>query len=511
MNVRSALLSSLLLLGCAPADSGQGHGHDHGAGEGADHHAEDEGESIAITRWTDTHELFVELDAPVAGQAFAYHAHVTRLADNHAATEGSLTLRFLQDGFAVESHTDPAIARAGIFAADAPAPPAGEYILEVAYENGDERSTWNGGTVDVGASEAVPHPEPPGGEVSFLKEAQWQIPFRVERAALRPLAGIHHATATAIPDPRDVAVVAAPATGLVLWTDGLPAVGRRVKRSERLATLVPAGAAEHWSRIQADIATARIDLDLAQQEVSRVSGLVDQALLPGKRLAEAQAARQRAEAELRAAEQRSSALTSGSSGAVPIRAPADGLVTSAGARHGQRVEAGAPLVSVAATDQLVLDGHLHDRPTEALSPVQSVSVHRGDWAGPRDLLAAGGQLLTDQLVYDPATLSAPLLLSAPASLGLRSGDLVSLELGVGAATPRVAVPRSAIVEVSGRSVLFVQLGGESFTRRRVTLGARNATHVELLDGVEAGEYVVTEGGFDVHVASLTGALESHRH
>ena len=74
-----------------------------------------------------------------------------------------------------------------------------------------------------------------------------------------------------------------------------------------------------------------------------------------------------------------------------------------------------------------------------------------------------------------------------------------------------AIPRSAVIEINGQDVVFVQRSGESFTRRRVVLGEVDPTHVEVLGGIEPGERVVVEGGFDVHVASLSGALESHRH
>lgn len=134
-----------VLLACGGASTEQGHA-DHGAAD----------ESVAVTRWTDSHELFVELDAPVAGHALAYHAHVTRLTDNHAATSGALTFRFEQDGFVVESHTDPAVARPGIFAAEAAAPKeAGTYRLVFSYADGDERATWDAGEVVVG--DGAPH------------------------------------------------------------------------------------------------------------------------------------------------------------------------------------------------------------------------------------------------------------------------------------------------------------------------------------------------------------------
>ena len=508
------MMTSLLLaiLGCGSTPSG-GHGHDHGDhghGHGGGHGEEEEGESIAITRWTDTHELFVELDTPVAGQRFAYHAHVTRMVDNHAATSGTLSMRFEEDGFAVESHNDGEVARPGIFAQDAAAPgQPGEYRLLFSYVDGDERADWDGGVVTVGASEAVPHDGEDEGEISFLKETQWQVPFAVAPAAEVELSPTVDASAVVSPAPGQSTVVAAPVEGLLAWSDGLPVVGRRVQRGERLAALVPAGAAESWSRLQAGVATATADLDLAEKELARVEDLRSRDLLPERRLQEAQAGVERARAELSANRRRVSALTSERSGAMPIRAPADGIVVAVGGAHGEKVEAGAPLVSVASGPGVMLEGRVHDRRRTELDRVSSVTVHRGDWDGPRVLPAA--RVLTERLVFDAHTLSAPLTVVADDPAGLSVGDLVQLQVGVGEPEPRLAVPRTAVIEINGQDVVFVQKTGESFTRRRVVLGVADPTHIEVLSGIEPGDMVVAEGGFDVHVASLSGALESHRH
>jgi RND family efflux transporter MFP subunit len=297
--------------------------------------------------------------------------------------------------------------------------------------------------------------------------------------------------------------------GLFAWSDGLPVVGRRVRRGERLAVLVPAGAAESWSRLQADLSKARVDLDLANKDLARVEDLRARDLLPERRLQEAKAGVERATAELSGNQRRASALTSERSGAMPIRAPADGVVVAVGGAHGQKVEAGAPLVTVASGTGVMLQGRVHDRRQTELGSVVSVAVKRGDWEAPRALTDA--RVLTERLVFDPQTLSAPLTVLADDPAGLSVGDLVELEVGVGEPRPRLAVPRGAVVEINGQDVVFVQKTGESFTRRRVTLGVSDPTHVEVLSGIEPGDMVVAEGGFDVHVASLSGALESHRH
>ena len=499
----------LAVLGCGSEPGG--HGHDHGPRGSHPPHGEEDGAApIAITRWTDDHELFIELDAPVAGQPFRYKAHVTKTTDNHPATAGSLSMRMEADGSAAASHTDVQVARDGVFADEANAPThPGTYRLIASYTNAEERAEWDAGPVAVGSGAPLPHEAEAEGEITFLKETQWRIPFAVAPAARRPLSPILRATAVVSAAPGQSAVVDAPVDGLLAWSEGLPIVGRRVARGERLAALVPAGAAESWSRLQADLSTARVDLALAEQDLARVRELRARDLLPERRLQEAQAAVQHATAELSVSQDRVVALTSERSGAMPILAPAAGLVVAVVGAHGERVDAGTPLVTVATGDGVMLQGRVHDRARTELDEVTTITVHRGDWATPRQLPQA--RVLTERLVFDARTLSAPLTVLADDPAGLSVGDLVTLEIGVGEATPRLAVPRSAVVEVNAQDVVFVQMSGETFTRRRVTLGLSDPTHIEVLTGLQLGDRVVVLGGFDVHVASMSAALASHKH
>jgi multidrug efflux pump subunit AcrA (membrane-fusion protein) len=75
----------------------------------------------------------------------------------------------------------------------------------------------------------------------------------------------------------------------------------------------------------------------------------------------------------------------------------------------------------------------------------------------------------------------------------------------------LAIPRGAVVEINTRSYVFVQADGEHFEKRAVTLGRQDGPWVEVSSGVAKGERVVTHGGFDIHLASLMGTVESHRH
>ncbi|MCB9535935.1 MAG: hypothetical protein H6704_06685 [Myxococcales bacterium] len=178
------------------------------------------------------------------------------------------------------------------------------------------------------------------------------------------------------------------------------------------------------------------------------------------------------------------------------------------AADGAPVAPGAPLLRLVAEGQLRLRAEV--LPAELPGGPSDV---RGAWLEPRgdepvEVPRAG--LATSRLVADPRSGLAPLAFAAPPGpWGL--GAQVPLRLSVGPPTEALTVPRGAVVEINTQPFVFVMVGGESFTRRRVRLGPGDATHVAVLEGVEPSDRVVTVGGFDVYVASLSGSLESHRH
>ena len=60
---------------------------------------------------------------------------------------------------------------------------------------------------------------------------------------------------------------------------------------------------------------------------------------------------------------------------------------------------------------------------------------------------------------------------------------------------------------------YVQTEGESFERRLLVLGATDGNYTLVERGVEAGEYVVTKGAYQVYLASLNTSEigEGHAH
>ncbi|MDO8833976.1 MAG: hypothetical protein Q7V01_00190, partial [Vicinamibacterales bacterium] len=75
----------------------------------------------------------------------------------------------------------------------------------------------------------------------------------------------------------------------------------------------------------------------------------------------------------------------------------------------------------------------------------------------------------------------------------------------------LSIPISALIESEGHFHVYVQVDGEGYTSRDVIIGNNNGINVIVLEGIEAGERVVTKGAYRIKLASLAGKLPSHGH
>ena len=88
---------------------------------------------------------------------------------------------------------------------------------------------------------------------------------------------------------------------------------------------------------------------------------------------------------------------------------------------------------------------------------------------------------------------------------------VKAEVYPGAAREVIAVPGSAVIDESGVPHVFVMTGGESFERRPVRVGTREGDWVEIVEGLEPGQRVVSRGAYLVKLAATKTGEIGHGH
>jgi Cu(I)/Ag(I) efflux system membrane fusion protein len=191
---------------------------------------------------------------------------------------------------------------------------------------------------------------------------------------------------------------------------------------------------------------------------------------------------------------------------VPIRAPMRGYVARKNVLKGLFVQAGSELFQLAdlSTVWVLVD----------VSEAELGRVRLGQ-AATFETSSAPGQRYTGKVQFiNPVinsgsrTLQARVELPNP-RLELRPGLFGDVTLETGAAEA-VVIPADALVDTGEHRYVFVDRGGGRFEPRAVRTGASGGGKVAVLDGLAAGERVVTKASFLLDSESrLRAAVEGH--
>lgn len=507
------LLGTLTLSLCSQA----GGGHPHGAGgshDEADGHSDEP--ALVYTDYSESTELFVEFPPLVVGQPSTLTAHVTRLSDFEPLTRGVMDVSLLQGGKTVARFRVKAPARRGIFTPAVTPREAGTYQLRVTVRDGDLQGVHELGEVTVFADPASAHidqSEPPG-EISYLKEQQWDNPFAARPVTVQPLRPSVPGFGTVQAPADGSAVVRAPSDGYYTAT-ALINAGDRVKADQLLGYLVPRlGEGADIGNLLVELERARSRLALARQDVERLQTLFEQGAVPERRLLEARQALEIAEVEMQTAQSRLQQRRGGSEQAgIALRAPIAAEVVEARVRPGAFVRAGDSLFTLAVPERRWLEVQVPEKHAEHLRRASGAWLPSDSQATPLVLDAQHrARLVSTRSVIDPVTRTAAVTLEYPSEAGpTLIGARLPAHVFYGQPEPRLAVPRSAVIDDGGQPVVYVQTGGETFARRTVRLGMHDGPWVEVLSGIDAGDRVVSEGAYYVKLAAAGGEEIGHGH
>ena len=94
---------------------------------------------------------------------------------------------------------------------------------------------------------------------------------------------------------------------------------------------------------------------------------------------------------------------------------------------------------------------------------------------------------------------------------LRVGMFADVAVETTRAEDVLAIPESAVVDEDGRPTAYVLLDGEHFQKRDLTLGVRDSNFVQVKEGLNDGERVVTKGGYAIRLASVSSVIPAHGH
>jgi Cu(I)/Ag(I) efflux system membrane fusion protein len=187
-----------------------------------------------------------------------------------------------------------------------------------------------------------------------------------------------------------------------------------------------------------------------------------------------------------------------------VKAPFSGTLVSAKAISGEFVEMGTELFDLADLDILWATANIFEKDLALVRPGSRAEVRTQ--AYPAEVFQGRLVLIGD--VQDEVTRTTRGRLELPnPSRKLKPGMFIDVTLIPETTGESLAVPEQAVRQVEGKTVVFVQGPGGAFEPREIKLGLLTGGWAEILEGLQEGEVVATEGSFSLKAEMLKKTLE----
>jgi HlyD family secretion protein len=252
---------------------------------------------------------------------------------------------------------------------------------------------------------------------------------------------------------------------------------------ESQENLLKQGATSHKNVDDANLAyvQARNQYELAHQHLESLQkfGKGEELKAAEGQLTSARGKYQGAEAQLSYAE---------------IRSPIDGVVTDRPLYPGEMPAAGSPIITVMDLSQIKAVAHIDQQQAASLRVGNSAAV---TVAGLADDLEGKVTMVSPALDAGSTTVEVWVQAANPHE-SVRPGGSAHLAIVAETVANAVVIPSVAIVTAPDGSTSVVVVDAENKPQQKsVKVGIRDADDAQILEGLQAGERVVTVGAYDL--------------
>lgn len=250
---------------------------------------------------------------------------------------------------------------------------------------------------------------------------------------------------------------------------------------------------------------ARIAYEVSKKEYERMKALVGNKIVSEKEFAQAEQIYENARISYEAVAKNHT--TSGQA----VTSPISGYVKNLLVKEGDYVSVGQPLVSITQNRKLFLRADVSEKYYPYLRTISSANFCTPYNNKVHALKDLDGRMLSYGKASGENGYYIPVTFEFDNKGDIIPGSFVEIFL---LSTPMenvISLPHSALTEEQGSFFVYLQLDEECYKKQLVSLGADNGESVQILSGVKAGDRVVTQGAYQVKLASATNAIPAHSH
>ena len=250
---------------------------------------------------------------------------------------------------------------------------------------------------------------------------------------------------------------------------------------------------------------ARIAYDISRKEYERMQALVKNKIVSDKEFAQAEQNYENARISYEALAKNHSA------GGQAVTSPISGFVKNILVKEGDYVTIGQPLVSITQNRRLFLRAEVSEKYYPSLRTIGSANFKTPYDNKVYELKELNGRLLSFGKSAGENSFYVPVTFEFDNKGDIIPGSFVEVYLLSSPMENVLSLPRTALTEEQGLFFAYLQLDEEGYKKQEVTLGADNGKSVQVLSGIKAGDRVVTQGAYQVKLASASNAIPAHSH
>lgn len=339
-----------------------------------------------------------------------------------------------------------------------------------------------------------------GDEIIFTKAQAARTDFKVEEVRPSSFHQVIKATGQVLPAPGDESVVVAVSNGTISYANHKLAAGSAVKQGESLFYIASKNLNEgdYYSRVRANYEKAK-----AEYERARI--LVEDKIISQKEYEAAHLDYQNAKIAYDAVSGKQS------SKGVGISSPLNGYVKNILVKDGEYVTAGQAIATVSQNRRLVLRADVSERHYAALPAIQSANFKTPYDNRVYALSELSGKLLSAGKAAEANTFFVPVTFEFDNQGNVIPGSFVEIYLISSPLDNVLSIPVSALTNEMGHFYVYKQLDEEGYQKQEVKTGVNDGKAVQILSGLAAGDRVVTQGAYQVKMASASAAIPGHTH
>ena len=340
-------------------------------------------------------------------------------------------------------------------------------------------------------------------EIIFPKAQAAKTTFEVREIQPASFNQVVKTTGQVLAAPGDEAVIVATSNGVVSFSSNKLTEGTKVQKGQSLFQISSKDIAEgdYYTKVKATYEAAKASYD-------RAEALVKDKIISQKEFESTKLEFENAKTAYNAVSNNKTAK------GVSVNAPINGHMKNILVKEGEYITVGQPLATVSQNQRLVLRAEVSQRYYNAMQSVKSANFKTPYDNKVYSLEDLNGRLLSFGKTSNENSFFIPVSFEFDNKGEVIPGSFVEVYLISSPIENTLFIPVSALTNEMGIYYVYVQIDEEGYRKQEVALGANNGKEVQIIKGLHPGDRVVTQGAYQVKMASASGAIphgHSHEH